>query len=54
MEAKFQNVFIHYVLIYCNYSGADPRINYEGQVRGAQEYEYNYEERGGAQAYSTM
>ena len=35
-------------------AGADPGINYEGQVGGAQEYEYHYEGRRGAQAYSTM
>ena len=35
-------------------SGADPGINYEMQVGGAQVYEYNYERRGGAQEYSTM
>ena len=27
--------------------GADPGINDEGQVGGAQEYEYNYEGRAG-------
>ena len=26
---------------------ADPGINHEGQVGGAQEYEYNYERKGG-------